>query len=191
MEPVLDYFNSIHPLSDALRERLQIDFEVKEYPKKHFLLKGGQTSNWIYIVLKGIARAYYIKEDKDITSRFMPEGFIITSVLSYVSRKPGEEWIETLEPLTVAQIHRDRLNQLFKDFIEFNITGRVVAERYFALSEERTVSLRSTSAEEKFKYFMQQYPNLLHRVAEKDIASYLGITRETFSRLKQRVKEKE
>src|ERR1051325_6554501 len=93
--------NSIYPVSDALKETLEKELEILEYPSKHMLLREGQRCDHVYIVLKGLLRAYYIKDDAEICSRFMEKDRIVISVNSFYTRKPGYEFIETLEPSTL------------------------------------------------------------------------------------------
>lgn len=186
-ETVIAKFNDIYPLSEGCKERLSEKLILREYPKKHVLLEADKTSSHAYVMMKGLARSWYIKDGLDITSRFMPEGFIITSFMSFYSRKPGAETIELLEDSTVVEIHYNDVQKIYRDFIEFNFVMRVLTEHYFFLSEQRTVNLRKTSAEEKFQFFLDTHPKLMNRVPSKHIASYLGLTPETLSRLKEKM----
>jgi CRP-like cAMP-binding protein len=186
-ETVIEKFNSVYPLSEGCKERLREKLVLREYPKKHHLLEADKVSSHAYVMLKGLARSWYNKDGLDITSRFMPEGFIITSFMSFYSRKPGAEYIELLEDSTLAEIHYKDVQDIYRDFIEFNFVMRVLTEQYFFLAEQRTVDLRKTSAEEKFQFFLDTHSELVNRVPSKHIASYLGLTPETLSRLKEKM----
>jgi len=191
-EEMISRFNDLFPLTEALKERLEQVIKVKEYPKKHLLLQEGKVADSACFVLKGLARAYYIADGKEITSRFMDEGFIITSWISFYTRKPGYEYIETLEDSVLGCVSYSDLQVLYKDFIEFNVIGRKLTEHYFFLSEQRTYMLRKHTAEDKYHFFLEQHPGLLNRVPLKHIATYLGISEETLSRVRgKRGKEKE
>jgi CRP/FNR family transcriptional regulator, anaerobic regulatory protein len=187
IEPIIDRFNAIYPLSEGCKERLRDKLQIKEYPKKHVLLQADKISNHVYVMLKGIARSSYLKDGEDITSRFMPENFIITSFMSFYSRKPGAETIDLLEDSVVAEIHYNDVQKIYHDFIEFNFVGRTLTEHYFSLAEQRTIYLRKTSAEEKFQFFLDTHAALVNRVSSKHIASYLGLSPETLSRLKEKM----
>jgi CRP-like cAMP-binding protein len=184
---MLQGFHAMHPLNEAMRERLLEIAQVKEYPKKTILLREGQTSDHAWFVLKGLSRAYYISDGKEITSRFMDEGFIITSWLSFYTRKPGDEFIETLEDSTLASLHHRDIEKMYRDILEFNVIGRKLTEFFFFLSEQRTQMLRKHTAEEKYNFFMNQHPDLLQRVPLKYVATYLGMNEETLSRVRSRV----
>lgn len=184
IEAMLQKFESLHPLSAELRDRLQQIFSVKEYPRKTCLLHEGQVADYGCFVLKGLARAYYISDGKEITSRFMAEGFIITSWISFYTRKPGYEIIETLEDSVLACIHYDELQRTYSDFIEFNCIVRKLVEYFFFLAEQRTQMLRKHTADEKYQFFVSQHPDLLQRVPLKYVATYLGMNEETLSRVR-------
>lgn len=183
---LLNLFNSINPISKELEQRLSKTLQVKTFPKKYFLLKEGQVSNYIYFIEKGFLRSYYINNSKEITGWFMKENDIIISVNSFYKREPSYEWIQTIEESTLHYIHYDELQKIYKDFIEFNIAGRVLTEIYYVLSEERLYGMRSHTAEERFKFLLEKHPEIIQRAPVGYIASYLGISLETLSRLRGR-----
>ncbi|MFL5808235.1 MAG: Crp/Fnr family transcriptional regulator [Flavisolibacter sp.] len=186
IEKMLAAFNRLHALTDEMRERLTTITSIKEYPKKHLLLQEGQVAHYAYFVVKGLARAYYITDGKEITTRFMNEDFIITSWISFYTRQPGYEFIETLEDCVLAAMHYRDLQKIYSDIVEFNIVGRKLAEHFFFLSEQRTQMLRKHTADEKYTGFLHQHPDLLQRIPLKYIATYLGMNEETLSRVRSK-----
>ncbi len=190
IQKMLDYFNSVHPMSSELSDAVVGITEIKDYPKKTILLKEGQVANHACFVIKGLARGYYTAGEKEVTRLFMDEGFIITSWLSFYSRQPAHEAIELLEDCTLACMHHDDLQKIYAAFPEFNILGRKVTERFFYLSERRSLMLRRHTAEEKYQMFVEQYPTLFQRIAQKQIATYLGISEETLSRVRAKMLKK-
>ncbi|MEI8279795.1 MAG: Crp/Fnr family transcriptional regulator [Bacteroidota bacterium] len=187
LQPFFDRYNSIYPLSEELKNTLEKELEIIEVPKNYHLLKDGQRDDYVYVLLKGLLRTYYIKDDTEICSRFMEEQHICMSVISFFSRKAGYEYMETLEPSILARIHYDRLQFIYKNFIEFNYTARVMTEQYFTLSEQRTYLLRKHTSEERYVLFMQQFPSFLQRVPLTYIASFLGMNLETLSRIRNKI----
>ncbi len=177
-------FSSIIPLSDDLKACLNDQLEVQEIAKKSFLLKEGQVCNHIYFIEKGLVRSYYVKDGVEICSWFMKEGDVIISVNSFFKRVPSLENIQCLEDSVVYGITYEALQLLYKRFIEFNIIGRILTEKYYMLSEERLYSMRKQSAKESYLYLLENHPTLLQRVPRKHVASYLGISLETLSRMK-------
>lgn len=184
IEKLLDRLNALHQMDEALIERVKELAQIVTYPKKTFLLKDGQICDKACMVVKGLARAYYINEDKDITSRFMDEGFIITSWVSYYQQQPGDEYIEAMEDTTLACIRYHEIQQLYKEYPQFNIVGRKQTEYSLYLAEMRTRMLRKHTAEEKYNFFLEQHPDLINRVPLKHIATYLGMNEETLSRIR-------
>lgn len=177
-------------MDEPLAERIQSITQISQFQKKTFLLRDGQICDKACMVVEGLARAYYINEDKDITSRFMDEGFIITSWISYYHQKPGDEFIEALEDTTVACIPYKDIQQLYKDFPQFNIIGRKQTEYSLYTSELRTRMLRKHTAEEKYVFFLENHPDLIQRVPLKYIATYLGMNEETLSRIRTKYHKK-
>jgi len=191
LEILFSYMNSIRPLSENLKEVLAKNLEIIEVPKKHVLLKDGETSDYIYVVIKGLLRMYYIKDGEEVCSRFMEEQRMAMSVNSFYSRTPGYEFIETLEPCILARIHYDRLQKIYNEHDEFNYIARVITEVYFIRSEERLYLIRKKSAEERYLYLGEHYPEILQRVPLTYIASYLGLTLETLSRIRKKISLKQ
>jgi CRP-like cAMP-binding protein len=186
IDKLLDRLNALYKMSDALSERVSELARISEHEAGSFILKEGQTCNDASLVVSGLVRSYYINEDKDITSRFMDEGFIVTSWISYYTRQPGNEFIETVEDTTFVSLSYSNIQSLYKEFPEFNIVGRKQVEYAFFLSEQRTQLLRKHTAEEKYKFFLDNHPTLLQRVPLKHIATYLGMNEETLSRVRSR-----
>jgi CRP/FNR family transcriptional regulator, anaerobic regulatory protein len=189
IEKLLERLNALHPLDEIVIERIKEITQIAEYPKKTFLLRGGQVCDKACMVVKGLARAYYINEDRDITSRFMDEGFIITSWISYYNQQPGDEFIEAVEDTTLACIRYTDIQQLYKDYPQFNIVGRKQTEYSLYTSEMRTRMLRKHTAEEKYAFFLKQHPDLINRVSLKCIATYLGMNEETLSRTRNKFRK--
>ena len=180
---VLDFLNSIIPISENLKIRLESILRTAEFKKKTVLLKEGQVSNYIYFIESGLIRIYYIKEDKEICSGLICEGGLAISVKSFFNREKSDEFIETIEDTRAQYISFQELEQLYIDFPEFNIVGRRLITQYYVKSEERNFLLRKQTAQEKFQFFQKHFGHLISRVQRKDIASYIGINLETLSRL--------
>lgn len=188
LEPLFKYCHDIHPMPQQLVDDLNDYAVVKEYKKDEVILRPGQVANYAYWILKGLVRSYYLKETEDITTKFLWDGATITSIYSYYSRKPGNEYIVALEDTTVAAFHYDHMKQMYKDHPEFNVIGRVTTERYLFFLEIELYNLRKVSAEARYHFFCKHFPHLLQRVPLKYIATYLGMNMETLSRIRARRK---
>ena len=182
-EDILEFLNGLYPLSDDIRQRLLLILKQEDFKKKTHLLKEGQISNHVYFIVKGLLRVYYLKEEVEVCSGLLCEGGVVISVKSFFDRVRSDEYIQALEDLTVYYISHDELEALYRDFPEFNIVGRRLITAYYVKSEERNFLLRRQTAQEKIDYFKEHFDHLVPRVPRKDIASYLGVTLETLSRL--------
>lgn len=184
IENLIARLNGLHPMSEELTQKIMSITRITSHSKKTILLKEGEINNHICMVISGLVRSYYLNEEKEITSRLMDEGFIITSWISFYTRKPGNEFLETIEDTTLACVHYNDIQKLYDEFPEFNIIGRKQVEYSFYMSELRTRMLRKHTAEEKYRFFLENHPNLLQRVALKHVATYLGMNEETLSRVR-------
>ncbi len=187
LQSLMQFLNSFYPLNEQLAETIEKNLEVIEVPKQTLLLKDGERCDYVFVVLKGIARMYYLKDGEEVCSRFSEENQMILSVKSFFARVPGYEYIETIENCTIARIHHDNLQKIYREFIEFNFVARIITEQYFMRSEDRLYLLRRQSAEERYVYLTEHHASLVLRVPLKYIASYLGINMETLSRIRKKL----
>ena len=133
----------------------------------------------------GFARAYYVtRQNRECTSWFMGQGDLMISVYSFYTQKPAAENIELLEDSELLSISWNQLQGIYADFPEYNYTGRLVTEKYYMLSEERTILLRTLSARERYEKLLQLHPGITQKASLGQIASYLGMTQETLSRVR-------
>lgn len=184
MDTVLAYLDSIYPMSEGLREKLSLILRLKELVKKDLLLRAGHICQHIYFIQKGLLRCYYYKNDVEISSWFMKEGDVVVSVESFFKQTTSYESIQALEDAELYYISYKELQQIYRDYPEFNFIARVLTEKYYCLSERRLYSIRMMRASERYEYLMQYQPELILRVPAKYLASYLGITPEMLSKIK-------
>lgn len=187
MKNLITYLQSFHPLSTVLQDHLSIVLKTKELSRKEYLLKQGRVSKEICFIEKGLLRCFYIKDDKEVCSWFMKEGDVIISVESFFTQQSSNESIQALEDCIIYYITYDELQHIYKTFPEFNFIGRVLTEQYYTLSEQRLYSIRMQRSFERYDFLMEKHPELIQRVPSKYLASYLGITVETLSRIRSKV----
>lgn len=184
MERLLSLIQSIQPLSDELKAGLSQMLRCDTFPRKHWLLQPNQVSDRLYFVETGLVRGYYLKDGREVTSWFMREGDFLMSIASFYTRQPTQEYVELLETSTLWSITYLQLQQLYRQFPEFNVVGRLLTEKYYVLSELRTQNLRMQTAPERYQQLLADFPDIFGRVPLKYIASHLGISPETLSRLR-------
>lgn len=189
-EKLFTVLMTVYPLSDVLKEYLSQRVKVQQFKKDFILLSPGEIANHIYFISKGLLRAYYTDDEgKQHTFWLMKELDMMASAFSFFTRQPGDLTIEVIEDCELVSIDYDTLEEVYKEFIEFNVVGRVLTQKYYALSDERAMILRMTKMEDRYWYMVDNHPELLNRVKNKYIASYLGMRSETLSRAKKKNRE--
>jgi len=187
LEPVLEYFNSITPLSPALVADIEKYAVYKPYKRGEFILHAGKVSNYASWILSGMVRCYYLKDGEDITTKFLWENAVVTSIYSYYGRRPGNENIVAVEDSLLVSMHYDHMQYLYKTYPEFNTVGRIIMENYLYMWEIEVYNLRKQKAEDRYKFIMKHFPHLLQRVPLKHLATYLGVNLETLSRIRAKM----
>ena len=159
--------------------------ERKSFPAKTLLQDQNKISDKIYFVEKGIARTYYYKDGKDITYWIAIENDFVGSMSSFFMRRPSNKIVETIENCVLWEFEFQKLEKLFGSSEELSKAGRLFANYGISLMEERFDNLHFNTAKERFKIFLDKQPEILQRVPLGMIASYLGMTQETLSRIRK------
>lgn len=187
MERLIYYLESIYPLSDGLKKYLLDHLKVRQLSKKQYLLRAGHVSRYIYFIETGLLKCFYMSNNIEVCSWFMKEGDVIISVESFFTQKPSYEAIQAIEDCELYFIEYNELQFIYRNFPEFNFVGRVLTEKYYTLSEQRLYSMRMQRASERYQYLLDHFPELIKRVASKYLASYLGVTEVTLSKIKCKI----
>lgn len=171
---------------DVLRDRLLAISEIRTLKKGVYLHKPNRVCKHTYFICSGLLRVYYRKDEKEITDNFAAEGEWITSIYSFMKNVPDNCYIQSLEPSVLVGIALDKLEQCFLDFPSMERFGRILISHYFLQQSERILSMQFQSAGERYHYFVTTSGNKLNRVPLGMLASYLGMTQETLSRVRAR-----
>ena len=157
------------------------EFKVR---KGATFLQEGTICNHIYFVESGLVRQYFYKNGMDITEHFAWEmqGFVCLE--SYIEHKPSHLIVEALEDSVIYGIQKDELNELTEKYREIELMYRRLLELSLLISQKRMYSMLFETARERYYHFLKVSPFLINRVPSMYIASYLGITAETLSRVK-------
>lgn len=171
-------------VSDELKLRLHQISILKIIEKGNFLHKPKRLCNETYFINSGLLRIFYKKDDKEITDNFCAENEWITSIYSFMKNVPDHFYIEALEKSELIAINIQNLEKCFAEFPEMERYGRILISNYFLQQSERIISLQFHSAKERYQYFFNTSKNKLTRVPLGMLASHLGITQETLSRVR-------
>lgn len=188
MNPLISQFKKYGQLSVEIESELntKINYSIKQ--KGDFFLKQGQIISSLGVMENGLVRAYFIdNKGVEINSWFGFENMIIASVMPLSFSQKSREFIQFLEPSAIYTISNYDLNTLYTKYPEMNTIGRKLAEDYCKILEERIISLQTESAEQRYKSLINNQPEAVQRISLGHIASYLGITQETLSRIRRKV----
>lgn len=176
------------PLSDEEWAIFQTFFIQKKVDAKTMLTREGQVADEIYFIHTGLARLYYTTENDDqITAFIFSENLFASCLESFVQQIPSTQNLETLEPCSLLVLTRDGLERLYDLVPKTNIIMRKVMEQRFISAQRLLSSYILSSPQERYELFAQHYPNLLQRVPQYILASFLGITPVSLSRIRKRI----
>ena len=184
MKVFLDFINGISPLSSNAINEIKNVTRVNFYPKNYLLIQEMAQAQHLYFIEDGLARMYYYKNGKDVTEWFGFENTLIGPVIRNFERNIGLYQVKLLEPSTIISISFDNLQKLFDRFHDVERLGRVLAIQAVMHLQERIDALQFETAEQKYAKLIKLHPSILHRVSLGHIASYLGITAVTLSRIR-------
>jgi CRP-like cAMP-binding protein len=184
IETLIKHINGFIPVSPELKKRMIEITTEKNIEKGIFLHKPNRVCEHTYFIKSGLVRIYYKKKDKEITDNFSAEGEWITSIYSFMKNVPDNCYIETLEKSELIAINILKLEKCFQDFPEMERFGRILISNYFVHQSERIISMQFHTAKEKYQFFCKTSKNKLSRLPLGMLASHLGITQETLSRIR-------
>lgn len=184
MYNVIRKMKSLCPISDETIRELESCLVQHRFPKRHLLIKENIYTRYAYFIEKGITRSYWLADGKEITTSFAWEGSIVFSMDELYYNKPSEEFVETLEETEAYAIAHSDLNRLFKTNLELCNWGRIIHQNEYRRLHRSHKERLTLPAKERYEEFRKQFPEVCKRVNLGYIASYLGITISTLSRLR-------
>lgn len=184
MSPLFHYFDQYNPLSDGAKSAIQAICTIHTIRKGRDLQPIGHTCRTIYFINKGLARIYYFKGEIDVTESFAFENQIIARVESLFTGRPSRKGIQMLELSEVVAISATHLFRLYDAFPDIERLFRKIFEAGYVDTVNRMESLQFHSAEERYRDLLHTSPDILKRVPLKLVASYLGITPVSLSRIR-------
>lgn len=185
LDQILD---SVYPLPQQSKDAMKPHIREVQLPKGHLLFEAGRIVNTIYLVKKGMVRAYSDTENNQVTFWFGKEGDIVICMKSHVANEKGYENIELLEDSEIYEMDSGKINVLFETDIHIANWGRKFAEMELLRTEERFISRQFKTASERYADLLKNFPHLIQRVQLGHIASYLGITQASLSRIRAEIK---
>lgn len=183
-DSIARHFEKFIKVKEPLRQELQNKLHLQIFRKGEMIHNADRICTKSYFILNGLVRTYYIKDGVEISEYFSSEGEWINSPKSFISQTLDIYSIDALEKTEVFYIHVVDLVYLFDNFPEMERYARLSMGSVFGHLMERITSQRFTTAKEKHEHFLNIYHDIHHRIPLGMIASYLGITQSTLSRLR-------
>jgi len=183
---IFQYFNNISPINLEAKTALQEIVRTEKYSKNDVIQQVGNRCKTLYFVTDGIARIFYFKDGNDITEHFAFGGNIIIRAESLFTEQPSQKGIQALTDLSIVAINAQELFKLFEKFHDVErLFNKIFIQEYIATTK-RVESLQFKSAKERYEELLTQ-TTLVNQIPLKYIASYLGITQVSLSRIRTKI----
>jgi len=190
-EFILQHISRHITLSEPDIQRFKSVLRYRKLRKRQYLLQAGDVSLYENFVLKGCLRAYTVDPDgTEHIVMFAVEGWWVSDLYSFLTGTPATQNIDALEDTEVFSIEKNDLEKLYQQVPEFNRMFRILLQNAFVAQQQRIIGSISQTAEEQYTSFITKYPTLEQRIPQNQVASYLGLTPETLSRIRKQQAKK-
>lgn len=187
MDSLFSKIDGIHNLKQDAKEAFSSRCKRKELKKGEFLQREGDTCKNIYFLESGAIRGFYYLEDKEITHWFAFENDFVTSFHSFITIKPAVENLDAMEDAILWSMSKQALDELFDEYPAIERLMRKAYEKYYIRLEERYVNAQFKTATQRYEELMESNSHILQRVPLGYVASFLGISQETLSRIRAKM----
>jgi CRP-like cAMP-binding protein len=188
MNKLKEFLQTLTPISDKEFEDSKDSFLEVHLKKGDFFVRQGKICRQIAYINSGVLRTFYLNDKaEEITSCFCTENTLTTSYKSFILQETSLLSIQALEDTELFVIDYDKLQKLYNTSIDWQNIGRQIAEREYFIMEQYASVLNNESAKEKYLRLLNEQPEVLQKASVEDIATYLGVTRRTLSRIRQEI----
>ncbi|NNB85257.1 Crp/Fnr family transcriptional regulator [Corallococcus exiguus] len=184
---LVDYFRRIAPLSDEEAQAILDSMVVRTCPKGTHLLMAGQVSTEAYFVLQGCVRQYALVDGEERSNGFFSEDEWVLSIHSMMNRTPADHFMVCAEDTTVVVGTEQREGDLYRRFPRFESISRRVMQKVLAEQQERFASYLTETPEQRYLKLSKARPDILQRIPQYQLASYIGVKPESLSRIRKRI----
>jgi len=186
--PILDNIKKYVDLNNEDEKQFISIIRETRVKKRQFIVQPGFICSHQTYVVRGAFRSYFVNDEGiDHTIQFAIDDWFISDFNSYISQTPASLFIEAIEDSIIHQIEYNEVEQLCTKNQKFEHFFRVVAQKSFAFSQRRVLSNLNKTAEERYLEFQSMYPDIVLRVPQYALASYLGMTPEFLSKIRKKI----
>ncbi len=184
---LLQILKQIAPLEIDEEQFFKSIFKEIHIKKGDFFLKAGEINNKLGFVNKGLIRYFVYKNEDESTIEFTSEGEFIAEYQSFLDNSEAIQYIQAIEDTTLLVTDNDSIQQLYKKTKHGNLIGRLVIEYRYNHLMKQLLSIYMHNPEQRYRNFIKVYPDLIQRVPQYYIASYVGVKPESLSRIRKRI----
>ena len=181
------YLSRLTPIDDQEWALIKSSVKVQKLTKRQSFVSEGEVCRRVGFLLKGSMRYFYNHDGKELTTFFFFEKAFVGVYQSFLSQKPSQANIEALEECELATFDYDTLQSVYRNYPKMQMLGRLIAEQLFIGTDERLTSLLLETAEERYRKLLHEQQRIVTRIPQHYIASYLGITPVSLSRIRKRM----
>lgn len=189
-EKFIDYFSRFMPLTEEEKAAIREGAHIQNFPKGTILLKEGEISKAVYFILKGCIRQYYIIDGEEKTSNFFTEEQWVISLNSHSQKIPADHYFDCLEDCTLVIGTEEEYNPMYAAFPKFEIISRNIIEKQYGSQQVLQASYVTYTAEQRYLSLLKHRSDLINRVPQYQLASYIGVKPESLSRIRKRLAKK-
>lgn len=179
-----DKIKSIYKINKVAEDALMSSLKKVEVSKNDFLISEGKVCRNLFFLEQGAVRGFYNIDGKEVTHWFGFENDFVTSFHSFITEESSVEYVQAIEDVTLWYISKKDLTDLFDQYPEIERLVRMAYEKYYIRLEERYVNAQFKTAKQRYDGLIETSPNILQRASLGYIASFLGISQETLSRIR-------
>lgn len=186
MEEIFAFLNDIFPISAKCIAYLSSVVEPQKVVKGQIILEFDQVNDKLYFIKKGLLRCYYMVHGKEVSDWFFWNNETVVSIGSFYLQRPSEDRIVVNEPGELYYITKDQYDFAKREFHEFAYIASVLLEKYLVTFHDHARLLRKYDSPERYKLVREKYPQMELLIPLNELASWLGMTPETLSRIRSR-----
>jgi len=192
MEQLLSFLDSIAtaegwPLSESCLDYLRSVVNETTVTRGAYILQPGQICRNIYFIKQGLLKCFYILHDKEVPDWFFGPGEAVVALESYYDQVPSTDYIQAVDDTQLYYISHDELNHIDRTYVEFNVVGRVLTNKYLRIWHRYSRMIRMRPAEERYTLLLDQQPELIQKIPVRDLGPFLDMSRETFTRMRGKI----